>query len=150
MTSLTLAKITRDNVGAACSIAVEPRQESYVAPVARSLAEAYAQPEIAWPRLILADGEPVGFVMGGFDPDSPIDYFRCGIWRLNVEAGRQGKGYGRFAVEAVLDEARRRDQRRATVLWIPGEHGPEAFYLRLGFRDTGTVHDGQHVGEIDL
>ncbi|MER6668987.1 GNAT family N-acetyltransferase [Amycolatopsis japonica] len=150
MTALTLTKITRDNVGVACSIAVEPHQEPYVAPAARSLAEAYTQPEVAWPRLILDDGEPVGFVMGAFDPDCPIDYFRCGLWRLNVAAGRQGKGYGRFAVEAVLDEARRRGRRRATTLWVPGEHSPEAFYLRLGFRDTGIVHDGQHVGEIDL
>lgn len=150
MTALTLAKITKDNVRPACDLAVEPHQATYVAPVVRSLAEAYAQPDVAWPRLILDDGEPVGFVMGGFEPDCPIDYLRCGIWRLNIAAGHQGKGYGRFAVDAVLDEARRRSQKQATVLWVPGEHGPEAFYLRLGFRETGTVHDGQQVGAIDL
>jgi diamine N-acetyltransferase len=31
--------------------------------------------------------------------------------------------YGRFAVNAVLDEARRRGEKTATVLWVPGEHG---------------------------
>jgi diamine N-acetyltransferase len=36
------------------------------------------------------------------------------------------------------------------VLWKPGEHGPERFYLQLGFRPTGQVLDGQVVGELFL
>jgi hypothetical protein len=52
---------------------MRPEQEEFVAPVAWSLAEAYASPEIARPRLV-RDGEAVvGFVMGGFDPQSPAD-----------------------------------------------------------------------------
>lgn len=121
-----------------------------MAPVAWSLAEAYANPEIAWPRLVFDGDELVGFVMGGFDPDGPVAAFRCGVWRLNIAAGRQARGYGRFAVEQVLAEARRRGQRRATVLWVPDEHGPEDFYLRLGFRPTGEVIHDQVVGEIFL
>ncbi len=150
MTNLSLAKITKDNVGAVCKLSVEPHQQSYVAPVVKSLAEAYAEYEVAWPRVIFDGEDMVGFVMAAFEPDCPIDYFRCGIWRLNIAAGNQGRGYGRFAVEAVLDEARRRNEKQATVLWAPGEHSPEAFYLKLGFRKTGVVHDGQHVGAIDL
>ncbi len=121
-----------------------------MAPVAWSLAEAYVNPEIAWPRLVFDGDELVGFVMGGFDPHGPVDAFRCGVWRLNIAAGRQGNGYGRFAVEQVLAEARRRGQHRATVLWVPDEHGPENFYLRLGFRPTGEVIHDQIVGEILL
>lgn len=148
--SLRLEAITPENVGAACRLKVRPEQEDYVAPVAWSLAEAYASPEIAWPRLVRDGDDVVGFVMGGFDPQSPVEAFRCGIWRLNVAADRQGRGYGRFAVESVLAEARRRGQGRATVLWVPGEHGPEEFYLKLGFRPTGEVMGDQVVGEILL
>jgi diamine N-acetyltransferase len=118
--------------------------------VAFSLAEAYAQPVVAWPRLVYAGERLVGFVMGAFDPDNPIGFFRCGIWRLNIATGEQGKGFGRFAVQAVLEEARRRGQRRATVLWVPGPDGPEGFYLRLGFRPTGEQFGGQTVGELLL
>ncbi|MBE1497432.1 diamine N-acetyltransferase [Amycolatopsis lexingtonensis] len=150
MTTLTAATITPANVAAACQLAVEPHQREFVAPVAVSLAEAYTQPEVAWPRLILDDGEPVAFVMGGFDPSAELDFFRCGIWRLNVGAGVQGRGYGRFAVETVLEEARRRGQNAATVLWIPAEGGPEDFYLKLGFRPTGQTHNGEVVGRIEL
>ena len=71
----------------------------------------------AWPRLILDDDRVVGFVMGNFDPENEIGAFRAGIWRLNIAADQQGQGYGRFAVEAVAAEARRRGHNRITVLW---------------------------------
>jgi len=147
MNAIRIAEITPDNVIPACRLTVRPEQEGYVAPVAISLAEAYANRRTAWPRLLYDGDELVAFVMGGFDPDSPVDFFRCGIWRLNVAAGHQGKGYGRYAVDALLDEARRRGQRRVTVMWKPGEHGPEGFYLRLGFRTTGQRFDDQLIGE---
>jgi diamine N-acetyltransferase len=88
--------------------------------------------------------------MAGFDSDNQIDAFRAGIWRLMIAADEQGRGYGRFAVDAVAREARRRGQSRITVLWIPGEGGPEQFYLRLGFRPTGEVLSGEIVGELLL
>ena len=150
MPELSLREVTKDNVGAACKLSVAPHQQTYVAPVPVSLAEAYAQPEVAWPRLVFDGDELVGFVMGSFDPGNPVDFFRCGIWRLNIAARWQGKGYGRFAVDAVLDEARRRGEKSATVLWVPGEHSPEEFYLKLGFRKTGEVFHGELVGSMAL
>jgi diamine N-acetyltransferase len=148
--SLRLEMVTPKNVDAACRLKVRPEQEGFVAPVVRSLADAYVHGETAWPRLISDGDQLVGFVMGGFDPDSPVDAFRCGIWRLNIAADRQGRGYGRFAVEAVCAEAHRRGQRRVTVLWVPGENGPEDFYLRLGFRPTGEKIHGEVVGALVL
>jgi diamine N-acetyltransferase len=145
--NLRLELVTADNVLDACALKVEPAQEEVVAPVAVSLAEAYTQPGSAWPRLVYDDEQLVGFIMGGFDPDSPVDFFRCGIWRLNIAAGHQGAGYGRFAVEQLCTEARRRGQTRVTVLWVPHPHGPEQFYLRLGFTPTGQTVHGQVVAE---
>lgn len=144
-----LETITPDNVEAAFEVRVEPEQEPFVAPVERSLAEAYANHEAAWPRLIYDGDRLVGFVMAFFAPDNPVPDFRCGIWRLNIAAGQQGRGYGRFAVEAVCAQARRRGQRRVTVLWVPHENGPEAFWRRLGFRPIGEYH-GEIVGELIL
>ncbi|MFF8842179.1 GNAT family N-acetyltransferase [Streptomyces sp. NPDC015127] len=152
--SLRLDKITADNVLAACDLAVRPDQQGFVAPVARSLAEAYAQPDIAWPRLIVDGDRLVGFVMAFFDvrfhPEDPDDRPRSGLWRLAVAAGEQGRGYGRFAVEAVCEEIRRRGGTRVTVTWKQGETGPEDFYLKLGFRLTGELSGDEVVGERDL
>ena len=142
-----LAEITLDNVADACKLAVSPEQENYVAPVAWSLAAAYCTPSTAWPRLVY-DDEPVGFIMGNFDPDAEDEGHRCGIWRLNVAADRQGRGYGRFAVQELIAEARRRGQGRVTVSWVPGEHSPENFYLKLGFMLTGVVKHGEIEGEL--
>jgi diamine N-acetyltransferase len=88
--------------------------------------------------------------MGNFDPQNEVSAFRAGIWRLNIAGGEQGRGYGRFAVEAVAAEARRRGVQRITVLWVAGDGGPEGFYRRLGFAPTGQVMSGQIVGELFL
>jgi len=148
-----LEKITTDNVLAACAIAVRPDQEGLVSPVARSLAEAYVQPDVAWPRLIVDGDRPVGFLMAFLDirwrPEDPGDV-RSGLWRLNIAADQQGRGYGRFAVEAVAEELRGRGTDRLVVTWVPGPHGPERFYRRLGFRLTGEHSGDQVVGELDL
>ncbi|OOC53649.1 MULTISPECIES: GNAT family N-acetyltransferase [Nocardiopsis] len=148
--SLRLAEITPDNVVTACGVKVREDQNRFVAPVERSLAEAYAACGTAWPRLVMDGDEAVGFVMANFQPEEREPDFRCGIWRLNIAEGGQGRGYGRFAVQAVCEEARRRGNDRVTVMWVPGEGGPEDFYLRLGFRPTGRVLGGETVGEMLL
>ncbi|MBG0828810.1 GNAT family N-acetyltransferase [Planomonospora sp. ID67723] len=145
-----LEQVTPDNIADAFKIRIRPEQEGTVASVERSLAEAYASRETAWPRLVCDGDEVVGFIMGNFDLDAPIDLFRCGIWRLNIDAKHQGRGYGRFAVEALCAEARRRGGKRVTVLWEVHEHGPEEFYLKLGFRRTGQIFEGEIVGELLL
>ncbi|MEO3926216.1 GNAT family N-acetyltransferase [Micromonosporaceae bacterium B7E4] len=149
-----LEKVTPENVVAACRLRIRPDQEGLVAPVAQSLAEAYAQPEVAWPRLVYDGERLVGFVMAflmvRFDPDDPADLPRSGLWRLNIAADEQGRGYGRFAVQAVCDELRQRGQDRVFVTWVPGERGPERFYRRLGFRLTGERVEDEVVGALDL
>ena len=150
MDSLSLTTVTPQNVVEACRLAVRPDQERFSFPVAYSLAEAYARPTIAWPRLVYRGDDLVGFVMGGFDPDSAVWFLRSGIWRLNVAAGAQRSGVGRFAVEAVLAECRGRGCTEATVLWVPGEGGPAGFYARLGFTDTGERFADQVVGRLAL
>ncbi|MEV0241900.1 GNAT family N-acetyltransferase [Streptomyces sp. NPDC050674] len=151
-TGLRLEEITPANLDAALGIHVRPDQEHAVAPVVKSLAEAYVHSGVAWPRLIVDGDRPVGFLMACLD----IDWFedgsvrRSGLWRLNIAAGEQGKGYGRFAVEAVAAELRRRGSEELYVTWHPGPDGPERFYLGLGFRTNGEQSGGQTVGVLPL
>lgn len=148
MTDLTLAELSADNLGAAVKLQLKPGQERFVAPVVNSVAEAYVTPT-AWPRVVLDGAEVVGFVMANFDPDNELEPFRCGIWRLTVAADAQGTGVGRFAVEEVAAEARRRGRSALTVLWEKGDEGPEGFYLKLGFVPTGELF-GEVVGAKDI
>ncbi|HEY6741716.1 MAG TPA: GNAT family N-acetyltransferase [Lapillicoccus sp.] len=148
MVDLRLAELTPENLGAAVGLTLKPGQERFVAPVVQSIAEAYVTPT-AWPRVVLDGDDVVGFVMANFDPDHELDAFRCGIWRLNVAADAQGRGVGRFAVDAVAEEARRRGQSRITVLWEKGGDGPEGFYLTLGFAPIGELF-GETVGAKNI
>ncbi|MFB6551492.1 GNAT family N-acetyltransferase [Streptomyces sp. NPDC056405] len=150
--ALRLEEVTRANFEAAIGIRVRPDQDTAVEPVVTSLAEAYLHPGVAWPRLIVDGDRPVGFLMAFFD----IDWYedgsvrRSGLWRLNIAAGEQGRGYGRFAVESVAEEVRRRGGKECWVTWHPGPDGPEGFYLGLGFRPDGETSEGQTVGVLDL
>ena len=151
---MRLERITPGNLEAAIAISVRSDQEDLVEPVVKSLAEAYVHSQYAWPRLILDGDKPVGFLMGFLDipwgPDDDTDDIRSGIWRLNIAADAQGKGYGRYAVEAVCDEIRARGGKRAYVTWEPRPGGPEEFYLKLGFQPTGERSDDQTVGVLEL
>ena len=149
-----LEAITPANVEAAMAVRVRADQERFVTPVATSLAEAYAHGSVAWPRLIVVSGRPVGFVMAFLDidwlGDGTRSDVRSGLWRLNVVADEQGRGHGRFAVEAVASEIRRRGGERMYTTYEPDELGPGPFYARLGFRPTGETSGGQTVAELLL
>lgn len=148
MAALRLEPLSEKNFDAAVGLRLKPGQEKFVASVEYSLAQAYVTPS-AWPRLVYDGDTPVGFVMANFDPDHEIPEFRCGIWRLLVDADAQGRGAGRYAVDAVASEARRRGRSRITVLWEVDEGGPEEFYLKQGFVRTGELF-GQVVGTKEI
>jgi diamine N-acetyltransferase len=147
---MRLAEVTSDNFPAAIEIAVRPDQQDLVAPVVKSLAEAYLYPQHALPRLVYDGDEVVGFVMAFLDAPWPDGGTRSGIWRLAIDASRQGRGYGTFAVQAVCSELRSYGAERAYVTWEPRAGGPEPFYLKLGFQLTGETMEGQAVGVREL
>jgi diamine N-acetyltransferase len=104
-------------------------------------------PDVAWPRLIYDEDQMVGFIMAAFAPEHENPLFHSYLWRLAIGADHQGKGYGRFAVGELCQEALRRGNHRLTVSYHAGDHGPEAFYRRLGFRPTGEYNEGETVAE---
>ncbi|MEU2059565.1 GNAT family N-acetyltransferase [Streptomyces sp. NPDC013455] len=151
--TIRLEEVTPANFDIAVGIRVRADQEQNVAPVVKSLAEAYVYPAgVAWPRLIVDNGRAVGFLMAFFGIDWHGDgsVRRSGLWRLNIAAGEQGRGYGAFAVDAVAGEIRRRGGEELYVTWHPGPAGPGAFYLRLGFHENGETSGGQTVGVLPL
>lgn len=150
MAELRIEELNAGNVVAANSLTLKPGQEQFVAPVSHSIAEAYVNPTTAWPRVVLDDDTVVGFIMGNFDSDADQPEFRSCIWRINVAADAQGRGVGRFAVLALADEARARGFERLTVIWEPGEAGPEKFFLHLGFTPVDETPYGEVVGALEL
>jgi diamine N-acetyltransferase len=74
------------------------------------------------------------------------DDFRSGTWRLNVIPDAQGRGVGRFAVESVAAEIRRRDGTQMYLTWEPGEDGPEGSTGNSGFSSPGRRARGRRSG----
>jgi diamine N-acetyltransferase len=152
--SVTLREITPANRAAVEALTVTDVQSRYVEGVAESLVEAAATPDaMPWYRALYAGGGPVGFVMisDGItvaNPDYLGPYY---LWRLIIGHEHQGQGFGAAAIRLVAEHLRSRpDARVLLTSVVPGPASPIGFYLRQGFRDTGVMHLGERVLELDL
>lgn len=150
MAELKLEELSASNIVAANNLTLKPGQEQFIAPVSYSAASAVINPNTSWQRVVTLDGEVVGFIHGNFDPDSEHEEFRACIWRINVDAEAQGQGVGTFATRALAEEARVRGFDHITVIWEPGEDGPEAFFHRIGFTDIGETQYSETIGALQL
>ncbi len=141
-----LREVTAETVRTICRLEVDPSQTGFVAPNAVSFAEALFEPK-AWYRAIYADGAPVGFAMLYADTDTSRYY----LWRLMVAAGHQRRGIGRAAVALVVEHVRTLPGATALLVsWVPADGGPEPFYRKLGFVETGEIDDGEVVARLEL
>jgi diamine N-acetyltransferase len=126
---------------------VAESQEKMVANNAISIAQAHFEP-CAWFRGIYANETPVGFIMLYDDPDEPV-YF---LWRLLVAEEYQGLGYGRKAIEQLMQYVKTRpsatELKVSHVKELPGNPGP--FYEKLGFEYTGEEEGGELVMRLAL
>jgi len=150
MAELRLEELTAETISAANGLTLKPGQEAFLEPATYTQSEDQLDPAGSWPRVIRDGDEVVGYIMGAFDADAADEYLRAALWRVNVAAEAQGKGVGRFAVEAFAEEARRRGFTRATVVWASGEGGPGAFFESVGFRVIGQTPYGENLGALDL
>jgi diamine N-acetyltransferase len=125
---------------------VREDQKQFVASNAVSIAQAYFS-EYAWFRAIYADDTPVGFVMLEDQPEKP-EYF---LWRFMIDARYQGMGFGRRALEMLIEHVRTRPN--ATELltsFHEGDGSPQGFYEKLGFRLTGDWEEGEALMRLPL
>lgn len=150
MNELRLEELSASNIVAANSLSLKPGQEQFIAPVTYSAEASVVNPATTWQRVVTENGNVVGFVQGNFDPAETREELRACIWRINVDAGAQGQGVGRFAVEALANEARARGFAQITVMWERGSGGPEEFFHRIGFRDIGESAYGDVIGALAL
>lgn len=150
MDALRLEELNAKNVVEANNLTLKPGQEQFVAPVSNSIAEAYVNQNTAWPRVVYAEEDLVGFIMATFDAESTREEFKALILRMNVAAEAQGRGVGRFAVEKIAEEGRRRGAENLYSMWEGGEDGPDAFFRHVGFEVIGENEFGEVVGRMAL
>lgn len=145
--SVTLRDITGDNYFQVLELKISPEQEAakFVAPVVRSLADAwyYRDEGITYPKAIYAKEDLVGFIMYDLDPESQQVF----IWRFLIDQRYQGKGYGRQTIEAVVEMAKQQTQMTKVVAdYVDGNEPMKKILLGLGFEETGFDPDNnEHI-----
>ena len=97
-----LRKITEENFIDAFNLKLAPEQERFVSHPVRSLAQAYVYREQCQPFGIYEGDTMVGYVMVIYDYDIP----EYDIWHMMIDESMQGHGYGREALNQVIEYIR--------------------------------------------
>ena len=145
---VTLREITAETVRSICMLSdtLSEDQHHMVADNAMSIAQAHFSDK-AWFRAIYADEQPVGFIMLYDDPEEKQYY----LWRLMIAGPYQGKGYGRQAIQLLIEYVRTRPGAEALLAsYVPMEGGPKGFYHKLGFESTGEMEGDEVVIRLAL
>ncbi|MDE0547496.1 GNAT family N-acetyltransferase [Microbacterium sp. C7(2022)] len=150
MSELRLVELSASTIVAVNNLSLKPGQEQFLAPVSYGIAATVVNPQSTWQRVVLDGDEVVGFVSANFDADDPQENFRSVLWRINVDAEDQRRGVGRFAVKALLEEARERGMDHVSVMYESGSDGPGAFFEAVGFTPVGETEYGEVIAEVRL
>jgi diamine N-acetyltransferase len=142
---IDLVSVGPDLRGSCVMLEVEPAQQRFVAPVADYLALC-ERPGSPWrPFAVLRDGEVVGFVMHGIDPEDDSAW----IGGLVIDRARQRQGIGRAVVDLLV--ARATAQGRPSALsYEPANTAASALYAAAGFLETGEMIDDEVVARRSL
>ena len=95
------------------------------------------------------DEVPVGFLMYGLNFNHPKQ--QAFIQRLMVDEKFQGKGFGRFAMEKMI-EIFRADERiqEVGISYEPHNEGARELYASVGFVETGEMVEEEVVAVLKL
>ncbi len=139
--SVTLKDITQENFEELISLFVDQEQEQFVASNLYTIAQMqFKEEKIA--KGVYVDEKAVGLI--AYDLE---DY---DIWRLMIDARFQGNGYGRKAMEIVLDILRKDSRLETARTSIVVENvAMRNLIVSFGFKENGKVHRYRDDGEPD-
>jgi diamine N-acetyltransferase len=150
--SVSAQPVTKDNWRKLANLKVREDQKGFVAPNVYSIAESqfgFDEPDGSghwdmYPFGIYAGETPVGFFMYGYNFSNRE--FEAFIIRLMVDKNHQGKGYGRFGMEQMLEIFRQNDRVHTVgISYEPENEVARRLYTGLGFAETGEIYEGEVV-----
>lgn len=144
---IQLRNISEENFLDAFNLTLAPGQERFVSHPVRSLAQAYVYREQCQPFGIYEGDTMVGYVMVIYDHDIP----EYDIWHMMIDEAKQCRGYGRAALEQVLDYIKTKPFGPADRVCLTcSRENVRALtlYQSKGFAKTGAV-DGDEM-ELSL
>ena len=153
--ALELRPVTAGNWRELSRLQVREDQKNFVASNLYSIAESQfgydsAHGHDTYQMFGIYDNDiPVGFLMYGLNFEHPKQ--QAFITRLMVDQKFQGKGYGRFGMEKML-ETFRADGRIEIVAisYEPDNEAARKLYASMGFVETGELVDDETLAVLKL
>lgn len=143
---VTLREITPDNYDECLTLKVRDDQKDCVASNVKSLAEAWVFYAVARPFAIYNNDTMVGFLMVDIDPNLIGSHDLCFLWRFMIDAKYQGNGYGKAAMELVIDYVKTNFYPKTFETSVtPGNDAAEKLYRSFGFEPNGKYEGDEKV-----
>lgn len=153
--SLSIRPVTKDNWRVLIKLKVREDQAHFVALNLYSIAEAQfdeddEQGHWVWYPFGIYDNEiPVGFFMYGLNFDLPK--MQGFVIRMMVDEKYQGKGYGKFGTEKMIETFRAEERVKIVgISYKPENDAARKLYAKYGFEETGEILDGEVLALLKL
>ncbi|MCJ8007107.1 GNAT family N-acetyltransferase [Lederbergia wuyishanensis] len=144
---LHLETITKDNWLKAISLRVREDQTKFVASNAVSLAQLNFL-ENFQAKGIYHGEEMIGFTLYGIDEDDN-EYW---IYRMMIDQKHQGKGFGKKAIQLVIDDImhiKENHHQTITLSYEPTNEHAKRVYEKMGFQEIdGLLIGGEQVSRF--
>ena len=139
---INLRDITKKNLFSIIDLNVKEDQKNQVAANSVSIAQAHYS-KSAWFKGIFNNDTAIGFVM----LDLIKEENKCFLWRFMIDEKHQGKGYGKLALNQVIDWVRSLEAfEEIRTSYVPTKNGADGFYEKFGFIETGKLEDSNEIG----
>jgi diamine N-acetyltransferase len=146
--------VTKDNWKELIRLKVREDQTHFVATNLYSIAESQFGDDYEghWdlhPFGIYEETTPVGFLMYAYNFEHTK--YEAFIIRLMVDEKFQGKGYGRFGMQKMLEIFRADERIKAVgISYEPENEVGRKLYASLGFVETGVMLEGEVEAVLSL
>ena len=148
--------VTKENWKELVALKVRDDQKYFVASNLYSIAEAQFGETVPgeghwdmFPYGIYDEGKPVGFLMLSYNYE--YARFQGFILRLMVDDSFQGKGYGKFGMNWMLEKYRADERVQVVgISYEPNNEVARKLYASLGFQETGEIVDGEALALLKL
>ncbi|MFK3938057.1 GNAT family N-acetyltransferase [Alkalihalobacillus sp. NPDC078783] len=144
MPKLSIQEVTIDSFDACINLKLAEDQVHRIDPNVYSIAESKVDPTLT-PYAIHLEETVIGFAMTEFDQDE-IPERRYWIPRFMIDVTYQRKGYGKEAMQKVIERLKQEDDCQFIGLSTEPDNEPALqFYQSLGFVNTGEWLEEREV-----
>lgn len=144
---IELRPVTAANWRACAHLELRPDQAGLLPSNLYSIAEAQFYPDAQSLAVYLPSGELVGYVLCGRDAASGDPK----VFRLMIDRAHQGRGYGRAALQAVIEQVKSQDDARVLLIAYGNRNqAARRLYASLGFAERDVDEAGKVTAALML